>query len=129
VALVLAVLEARAGEIEMVDEGGGVDTLVVVGIGEGLAVAVGDGIEVDVGVGIIVGVTLGVGVEVGEGVVVGVGISSKARVYFIPEFAATVAVAAIASGLLIAANAPMNESNMRMNDSTPTNALPGVKLA
>jgi len=125
----MAVLEARAGEIEMVDEGGGVDTVVVVGIGEGLAVAVGDGIEVDVGVGIIVGVTVGVGVEVGEGVVVGVGVSSKARVCFAPEFAATVAVAAIACRLLIAANAPMNESNMSMNDSKPTNVLPGVKLA
>jgi hypothetical protein len=119
----MAVLEARAGEIEMVDEGGGVDTVVVVGIGEGLAVAVGDGIEVDVGV------TVGVGVEVGEGVVVGVGVSSKARVCFVPELAATATVAAIACGPLIAANAPMNESNMSMNDSKPTNVLPGVKLA
>ncbi len=125
----MAVLEARAGEIEMVDEGGGVDIVVVVGIGEGLAVAVGDGIGVDVGVGIIVGVTVGVGVEVGEGVVVGVGGSSKARVCCVPEFAATVTVAAIACGLLIAANAPMSESNMSMNDSKPTNVLPGVKLA
>ena len=109
--------------------------MVVVGIGVGFAVAVGDGIEV--GVGIMVGVAVGIGVEVGEGVVVEVGegvvvavdVSPKARVCFIPEFAATVIVAAIACGLLIAANAQMNESNMRTSDSTPTNTLPGVNLA
>jgi len=103
--------------------------VVVVGIGVGFAVAVGDGIDVEVGVGIIVGVAVGVGVEVGEGVVVAVDVSPKARVCFIPEFAATVIVAAIACGLLIAANAQMNESNMRTSDSTPTNTLPGVNLA
>jgi hypothetical protein len=131
----MPVLETRVGEIEGVDEGGGGVTLVAVGIGVGLAVAVGDGIEVDVGVGIIVGVAVGVGVVVGEGVVVevgvvvGVDVSSKARVCFIPEFAATVIVAAIACGLLRAANAPMNESNMSMSGSTPTNTLPEVNLA
>jgi hypothetical protein len=132
----MAVLEARVGEIEGVDEGGGVDTMVVVGIGEGIAVAVGDGIVVDVAVGVIVGVAVGdsvevgegVVVEVGEGVVVGVDVSSRARACFIPEFATTVTVAAIACGPLTAANAPMNESSMSMRDSTPTNALPGVNL-
>jgi hypothetical protein len=109
--------------------------VVAVGIGEGFAV--GDGIEVEVGVGIIVGVAVGVVIEVGEGVVVEVGkgvvvgvrVLPKTRVCFIPEFAATVIVAAIVCGLLIVANAPMNESNMRTSDRVPTNTLPGVNLA
>ena len=133
----MPVLESRVGEIEGVDEGGGGVTVVFVGKGEGLAVAVGVAIEVDVGVGIIVGVAVGVGVEVGEGVVVevgegvvvAVGVLSGARVCFIPEFATTVIVAAIACGLLIAATTPMNEKNMSMSESTPTNTLSGVNLS
>jgi hypothetical protein len=125
---VTAVLEARVGEIEEVgDVEGGGD-----GVGT-FAVEVGDAIEVDEGAGVIVVVAVGDSVEVGVGVEVmvevgeGVVVSSRGRVWLMPKVAVT--VAAIACGLLTTANAPMNESNRSMRDSTATNTLPGANLA
>jgi hypothetical protein len=98
-----------------------------------VVVAVGDGLEVDVGEGVIVGVEVRVGVDVRVGVrvgvVVGVDVSSKTRVCFIPECVPIVALAAIACGLVRVAIAPMSESSKSMRDIAPTSTLSGVNLA
>ncbi len=127
VALAPAVGVLRAGE--------GVDDATEVGDDVAVAfVGVGDGMGVDVGVGVVtvVGVEVGVEVEVGEGVAevvgVGEGLSAGTTVYFVTEYVANVALAAIAWVLMTTVIAPINESSNNVMESTPTNSLLGVSL-
>ena len=130
-ALATAVGVLRTGEgVEVATEVGDGVAAVFVGVGVGVVTFVGVevGVEVAVGDGVAEVVGVGDGVEVEEAVVVGVGegLSSKTRAYFVAEFAANVARAALIWILVTTAIAPIDEnSNIRM-DSTPTSILFGV---